>query len=152
MKQQGETGRLSKRSAELGEGGGRRAKYEIKLWSHQPFASLGLLLCPTDGPLWTRNVTSPCFGGCTARFSVTDDSISLLQIAFNNEDTYFSQAHQRLSLLLFKIIWGKDTEYSLIIASSVLAPRSFTQSEFYVGNSDRIISKPLHSSHSLYDK
>lgn len=103
-KQQGEAGRLSKWSAELGEGGGRRAKYEIKLWSHQPFASLGLLLCPSDGPLWTRNVTSPCFGGYTARFSVTDDNISLLQIAFNNKETYFLQAHQRLSLLLFKII------------------------------------------------
>lgn len=151
-KQHGEVGRLREWSVELGEGGGRRAKYEIKLWSHQPFASHGLLLCPSGGPLWIRNVTSPCSGGCTARFSVIDDNISLLQIAFNNTEIYFSQAHQRLSLPLFVIIWREDTEYSLLIASSVLAPRSFSQSEFYVGNSDRIISKPLHCSHSLYDR
>lgn len=34
-KQHGEVGSLREWSVELGEGGGRRAKYEIKLWSHQ---------------------------------------------------------------------------------------------------------------------
>lgn len=89
-KQHGEVGSLREWSVELGEGGGRRAKYEIKLWSHQPFASHGLLLCPSGGPLWIRNVTSPCSGGCTARFSVIDDNISLLQIAFNNTDIFLT--------------------------------------------------------------
>lgn len=135
-----------------GWGWGEEGKIWNKTVVSPTFASHGLLLCPSGGPLWIRNVTSPCSGGCTARFSVIDDNISLLQIAFNNTEIYFSQAHQRLSLPLFVIIWREDTEYSLLIASSVLAPRSFSQSEFYVGNSDRIISKPLHCSHSLYDR
>lgn len=99
-----------------------------------------------------RTVPSLCPRGCATHSSVINGNISVLQITINNMEMHFSQECQRLSLPLFEIIWREDTEYGIIIASSVIAPRSFTQAEFYVGNSDHIISKPSRFSHSLYDK
>lgn len=73
-----------------GWGWGEEGKIWNKTVVSPTFASHGLLLCPSGGPLWIRNVTSPCSGGCTARFSVIDDNISLLQIAFNNTDIFLT--------------------------------------------------------------
>lgn len=90
----GETAWWSRESERVecraGWGWGEEGKIWNKTVVSPTFASHGLLLCPSGGPLWIRNVTSPCSGGCTARFSVIDDNISLLQIAFNNTDIFLT--------------------------------------------------------------
>lgn len=90
----GETAWCSRETERVECRAGRGWGEEGKIWNKTvvspTFASHGLLLCPSGGPLWIRNVTSPYCVGCTARFSVIDDNISLFQIAFNNTDIFLT--------------------------------------------------------------